>query len=116
MIGWGGSPDPEPRQLWHSSGAKQNGSSNAPGFSNSAVDKLIDQAQAIFDREKRDEIYRNMERIIISEQPYVFRWTMVKHHVAYWKDRVDPGPRPFLKYSGDDHQYIFYTHWISAKE
>jgi len=116
VIGWAGNPEPEPRQLWHSAGAMQNGSSNMPGFRDQEVDRLIDLAPGLPNPENRDAAFRDIEKRIIEAQPYVFRWGIMTHYVAYWKDKVDPGDTPFMKFSGDMTRSIFYTHWKKAEE
>ena len=116
VIGWAGDPEPEPKQLWHSSGAMKNGSSNMPGFADKEADRLMDLAPSTSDPDKRNAMYREIEKRIIEQQPYVFRWSQTKHYAAYWKDKLNPGSNPFLKFSGDDHRELFYTHWTSTKE
>lgn len=116
VIGWAGDPEPEPRQLWHSSGAMEKGSSNMPGFADKEADRLMELAPATADADQRNAMYRELEKRIIEAQPYVFRWSQTKHYAAYWKDKVNPGSHPFLKFSGDDHRDIFFTHWTSTKE
>jgi ABC-type transport system substrate-binding protein len=116
VIGWVGDPEPTPRQQWHSAGAKQNGSSNMPGFSDPEVDRLIDLAPSLADVEKRNAAFREIEKRIIEGQPYIFRWGLMTHYTAYWKDKVDPGETPFMKFSGDMYRNIFHTHWQKAKE
>lgn len=116
VISWSGNPEPEPRQLWHSSSAMQNGSSNMPGFQDKEVDRLIDLAPGLPKPENRDAAFREIEKRIIDGQPYVFRWGLMTHYAAYWKDKVAPGDTPFMKFSGDMTRSIFYTHWKKAEE
>lgn len=76
LLGWSlGTPPEDPRQLWHSSGAKEKGSSNAIGFANSEVDKIIDQLDYEYDVEKRIALYHKFDKIIHEEQPYTFLYT-----------------------------------------
>lgn len=75
-LGWVlGSPPEDPRQLWYSSGAKEKGSSNAIGFSNSEIDAIIDKLDYEYDPKKRVELYHNFDKIIHREQPYTFLYT-----------------------------------------
>lgn len=75
-LGWAlGTPPEEPRQLWHSSGALEKGSSNAVGFANSEVDKIIDELEYEYDETKRIELYHQFDRILYDEQPYTFLYT-----------------------------------------
>lgn len=75
-LAWSlGTPPEEPRQLWHSSGAKERGSSNMVGFSNKEVDQIIDSLQFEYDPEKRLKLYHRFDEIIHQEQPYTFLYT-----------------------------------------
>lgn len=75
-MGWAlGTPPENPRQLWHSSGAKEKGSSNSIGFMNSEVDSIIDALDFEYNKEKRIELYHRFHRIIHEEQPYTFLYS-----------------------------------------
>ena len=75
-LGWAlGSPPEEPKQLWHSSGAKEKGSSNAIGFQNSEADDIISRLQYEYDEDKRLGLYHSFHRIIHHEAPYTFLYT-----------------------------------------
>lgn len=75
-LGWAlGTPPEDPRQLWHSSGAKEKGSSNAIGFENAEIDKIIDQLDYEYDPKKRIALYHQFDAIIHEEQPYTFLYT-----------------------------------------
>lgn len=76
LLGWAlGTPPEDPRQLWHSSGAKEKGSSNAVGFANKEVDKIIDQLDYEYNPEKRIALYHQFDKILYEEQPYTFLYT-----------------------------------------
>lgn len=76
FLAWSMSTPPEePRQLWHSEGAKQQGSSNYIGFANKEVDAIIDQLQYEYNPQKRIELYHRFDAIIYEEQPYTFLYT-----------------------------------------
>lgn len=75
-LGWAlGSPPEEPKQLWHSSGAKEKGSSNAIGFINHEADQIIDNLQYEYDLETRRKLYHRFHAIIHQEAPYTFLYT-----------------------------------------
>lgn len=76
LLGWTfGSPPEEPRQLWHSAGAKEKGSSNAVGFANAEADQIIDQLDYEYDPAKRIALYHRFGAIIHDECPYTFLFT-----------------------------------------
>jgi microcin C transport system substrate-binding protein len=71
-LGWGGgSVDHNPKQIWHTESAKDGGS-NRIGYSNPAVDKLIDEAIAELDKKKRVQMYRKIYAMIAEDAPYAF--------------------------------------------
>ena len=73
FLAWSqGTPPEEPKQLWYSTGAKEKGSSNAVGFANAEVDKIIDSLQFEYDKSKRIDLYHKLHAIIHDEQPYTF--------------------------------------------
>ncbi len=72
-MGWGqGSPPEDPRQLWHSSQAKEKGSSNAISFMNKEVDEIIDKLVYEYNPKKRQALYFRFNEILHEEQPYTF--------------------------------------------
>jgi peptide/nickel transport system substrate-binding protein len=76
LLGWSlGTPPEDPKQLWSSVGAKEKGSSNAIGFSNPQIDKIIHDLEFESDHDKRIALYHQFDRIIHEEQPYTFLYT-----------------------------------------
>lgn len=76
LMGWTlGTPPEDPKQLWYSTGAKEKGSSNAIGFANTEVDRIIDQLEYEYDPEKRIKLYHRFDAIIYEEAPYTFLYT-----------------------------------------
>lgn len=73
-MGWGGgSPEEDPKQIWHSSSIGKGGS-NFISYSNPEVDKLIDEARAELDFPKRTKIFKKVYQMIAEDVPYVFMW------------------------------------------
>lgn len=71
-LGWGGgSVDPDPKQIWHSSSAVAGGS-NFISYKNPEVDKLIDQARLEPNRAKRVQLLKNVYQKIAEDAPYAF--------------------------------------------
>lgn len=76
FYGWSqGSPPEDPKQLWHSSGAKEKGSSNAIGFDNKEADSIIDKLLYEYDKDKRIQLYHQFNKILHEEQPYTFLYS-----------------------------------------
>ncbi len=67
-----GTPPEDPRQLWHSSGASQKGSSNFVAFNNPEVDRLIELLDYEDDADQRTQLYHKLHQIIHEEAPYTF--------------------------------------------
>jgi peptide/nickel transport system substrate-binding protein len=75
-LAWAlGTPPEDPKQLWDSSGAKQKGSSNAIGFANPEIDKIIHELQFESDPSKRTALYHRFDAILHEEAPYAFLYT-----------------------------------------
>ena len=70
-LGWTGSIDPDPYQIFHSSQSAGNGS-NFVSFRNEELDRLIMELRREFDMDKRIKTGRQIEKIIHDEQPYTF--------------------------------------------
>lgn len=70
-----GDPPEDPRQVWHSSGAKLHGSSNAIGFANPEADKIIEELQFEYNPERRIVLYHRFNAILHEEQPYTFLYS-----------------------------------------
>lgn len=76
LMGWKlGTPPEDPRQLWHSSGAAEKGSSNMIGYANLEVDRIIEDLSYEYSPLKRTQLYRQFHRIIHEDAPYTFLYT-----------------------------------------
>jgi len=71
LLGWGLSPTPDPRALWHSK-SDTVGGFNLVGYHNKELDKLIDKSETIVDRKKIAILWRKMFKIIAQDNPYLF--------------------------------------------
>lgn len=99
MMGWSlGTPPEDPRQLWYSSGAKEKGSSNAIGFSNKEVDKIINTLDYEYNVAKRNELYHQFDKILYDEQPYTFLYSPKSTllYREYIQNLFIPAERPDL--------------------
>jgi peptide/nickel transport system substrate-binding protein/microcin C transport system substrate-binding protein len=71
-MAWGGGDvDPDPKQIWHSSGAIPGGS-NFIAYKSPEVDKLIDQARVEPDKAKRVKALKEVYKKIADDAPYAF--------------------------------------------
>ena len=70
-LGWTGSIDPDPYQIFHSSQAEGDGD-NFVSFRSPELDAKILALREEFDLDRRIALCREIERIIHEEQPYTF--------------------------------------------
>lgn len=71
LLGWSLGREPDCYDIWHSSKIRE-GEFNFIGYSNSDVDRLLDDGRKTFDQSKRKEIYHAIHTILYDEQPYMF--------------------------------------------
>lgn len=69
-LGWTGSIDPDPYQIFHSSQIAAG--DNFVGYRNEEVDRLITELRGEFDLNKRISICRAIEKHLYDDQPYTF--------------------------------------------
>jgi peptide/nickel transport system substrate-binding protein len=82
-LAWQSDPEPDFRQIWHSSQAEVPGSSNYIGFRHPEADRLIDEMATSFEREERIRLSREFHALLHREQPYTFLF-MVERPV-FWR-------------------------------
>lgn len=117
LLAWGlGSPPEDPRQLWSSAGAKEKGSSNAVGFANAEIDRIIDALDFTFDPKKRMELFHRFDAIIHEEAPYTFLYTpkSVLLHRSYLKNVWIPSERQDLIPGADVAEPQSSIFWLSG--
>ena len=71
LLGWSLSLMPDAYPLWHSNSDKT-GSFNLVGYSNSEVDKLIEEGSVTVKREELSKIYKKIFKKITDDIPYLF--------------------------------------------
>lgn len=71
LLGWSLSPMPDPYMLWHSDNDKKGGF-NLVGYRNPKLDKMIEVSQSIIERDKLYSMFREMFKIIVDDNPYLF--------------------------------------------
>jgi len=81
---WGGGLWKDPEYQWSSAEADRPGSQNVTGFRNEQVDELIARQRTEFDVQKRNEICRQVDRILADQVPYVLLWHIDYVRLLYW--------------------------------
>lgn len=87
-LNWIGIKDPDAYRLRFDSVAVPPNGFNRGGYSNPALDALLRKGAAETDREKRKEIYRQVQLIVSEEVPYINLWW--PDIVAVSSSRVEP--------------------------
>ncbi len=106
LLGWSLSRDPDLYDIFHSSKTKP-GEFNFVGYSNPEVDRLIERAREILDRDERKKLYRKVHALITEDQPYTFLY--VPDTIIAVNKRIK-GIEPTV--AGIWHNYI---HWYVPK-
>lgn len=111
-------PPDDPKQLWHSSGAKQKGSSNATGFANAEADSIIDALQYEHDLAKREKLYHRFHQILHEEQPYTFLYVPKQSFLyrEYVQNVFVPSERQDLVPGATISQPLSEVFWIKQDE
>jgi microcin C transport system substrate-binding protein len=81
---WGAGLRRDPEQLWSGAEADRQTSSNITGFQDGRVDALIDKQRAIFDINTRNDILRDIDRLIYQAYPYLLLWYSDHTRLLYW--------------------------------
>lgn len=106
MAWGGGSHDYDFKQIWHTESGTQGGS-NRTGYSNPAVDKLIEQHRRILDRNERIKVSHKIFKLIADDAPYMWmfsrRYDLYTNNARIWK------PKDTMKYT------IGTTYWKVAE-
>jgi peptide/nickel transport system substrate-binding protein len=87
VISYCNGPDPEigVRRMYHSSQIGPAPFTNAAGYRNERVDALFDRAGRTVERERRSELYRQIQEILVQELPYV--WLVETPTTRAWSAR-----------------------------
>ena len=75
LMGWGLSPDPDARGIWHSN-VSNLGGWNSVGFVNDRNDELMEEGVKYLDIEKRKGIYEEWAQLMNEEMPSIFLYSM----------------------------------------
>ncbi|HZE96414.1 MAG TPA: ABC transporter substrate-binding protein [Planctomycetota bacterium] len=87
MLGWALSWKSDLYQIWHSSQADVMESSNAIGYKNPDLDKLIEELRITMDTTKQKQLYRQMHKLLYDDQPYAFLF--VDKRTAVFNSRIE---------------------------
>jgi peptide/nickel transport system substrate-binding protein len=71
ILGWNLGRDPDQYLIWHSS-QQGEGRYNFVGYNNPTADRLWEEGRRTFDPKERQNIYRQLHRIVAQDMPYIF--------------------------------------------
>lgn len=104
-LAWGGGDlDWDPKQIWHSDSIANSGS-NFVQYKNPKVDKLIDEARLIMDKNERVKKLREVYRTIAADVPYIFLFNGKFKFYAY-TDRIGREKDTYTYSIGSDYWWI----------
>lgn len=98
---WGGGLYKDPEGMWDSKQANQESTSNITGFQSKEVDALIEAQKTEFDINKRNEIVRQVDKLVTDEVPYILLWHIDYHRLLYWNKFGTP-PTILGKFARED--------------
>lgn len=109
IAAWGTGTDPDTGwNLWRSD--QYDGGRNYGGYSNARVDRLFEKGRAEFDREKRAAHYREIQKIVYDEQPYLFLYNRATTWAFHKRLRgIQFSPRGVFNFHPSDKAW-----WVPA--
>lgn len=84
MLGWGGSIENDPRQMFHSD-MIGDGGDNYIAHRDEQLDAAIDKARVTVDQNQRRKMWHEVHRLLHEQQPYTFLFT--RKDAVYLDDR-----------------------------
>ncbi len=81
---WGGGLWKDPEYQWFAKEADRPSGQNVTGFKDARVDELIARQRTEFDVQKRNDIAREIDAILVEQFPYVLLWNLNYTRLLYW--------------------------------
>ncbi|MBR4171650.1 MAG: ABC transporter substrate-binding protein [Kiritimatiellae bacterium] len=81
---WGGSVFRDPEPMWSSKIADHPSGNNITGFKNAEVDELITRQKTLYTVAERNEVMRQIDKILTDNVPYVLLWYTDATRMLYW--------------------------------
>ncbi len=104
-LTWVGIADPDYfHYIFHSGSVPPHGA-NRGAYRNPEVDRLLDEARATAEREKRRVLYGTVQEILAEDLPYIFLW----HEVRF--AALKAGLRDFRLLPAGDFAALRQVHW-----
>lgn len=113
FMSWGATLYPNPKSSFHSELADVPNTNNLSGFKNARVDELIQMELTAFDQDRRVEILREVDSILVDSKHYALAWYAPFQRVAYWNKFGQP---KFFLGKISDWRYIMSGWWCSKEK
>lgn len=110
---WGGLLFPNPENQFASWTADVENTNNLPGVKNAEIDSLCRLYDITFDQQKRVEIIRRIDRILMDIMPYALAWYAPFHRILYWNKFGHP--EWYFTRTGDWRSMLYYW-WIDPQK
>ena len=81
---WRGIIFPNPFTSWHGDLADKTDNNNIAGFKSADADKLMEEYDRTFDRDRQIEIIREIDSLIFKEYPMCLQWYGPFHRLLWW--------------------------------
>ena len=81
---WGGLVFPNPESSMRSDLADRKQSNNICGIKDERIDTLLDEYNICFDQQRRIEIIREIDAILMDIAPYALSWSALFDRIVYW--------------------------------
>ena len=104
LMGWSGSMEPDPKQIWSSESIK--GGSNKVFYSNPKVDALIAKANLEFNKKARTRMLQDIGKTLYEELPYIF--ICERHFVLQGMSSRIKSPLWIEKFGSSSAKEMFY--------
>lgn len=98
---WSSGLEKDPEGMWSGVQAAEPGGNNVTGFSDPRVDELIEKQKTEFSLAARNEIDREIDRIVAAAVPYILLWNSDETRLVWW-NRFGVPPTVLSRFGGED--------------
>ena len=104
---WGASVFRNPETSWAAEEGRRPGGNNVTGLDVPAIDALVAAEKRMDSAAERADAYREIDRLVAEQVPYVLLWNTNEHRILYWNKFGTP--RAILGRIGDEDGVL--TYW-----
>lgn len=89
-----------PEMIWSAAEADRQGGNNITGIKIPEVEALCQKEKHLYTVAERNEVYRQIDKLLCDQCPYVFLWNTDKTRLLYW-NRFGMPPAPLGMYGSE---------------